>query len=520
MEPNPQHNRASSHPARAPARPWTERLFDPIDNASITVFRICFGAIMLWEVSRYFRSGWIESHWIAPQFFFKFYGFEWVTPWPGNWMYLHFVFLGALAVCITLGLWFRASTILFFPAFTYIFLLDQTWYLNHFYMITLVSLLMIFIPAHRAVSLDGLRNPAIRSNHAPAWTLWLLQFQVGVVYFFGGVAKLNMDWLRGEPMRVWLSQSTDFPVIGGLFTEEWMVYLFSYGGLLLDLCVVPLLLWPRTRNIAFAATLGFHLMNARLFHIGIFPWFMICATLLYFPPDWPRRVGLLPWPDGEKKQKKRKGKEKAKLTRGERPLVRPFVPEPWIGCRATIVLLGLFVVYHFFMPMRYLLYPGNPNWTGQGLSFSWRMKLSHKRTKTELLATNPTTGEQWKVNLSDYLTGPQISGMATEPDRLRQFSHFLAQRLREEGHQKVEVRAEVRASLNRREPQLLVDPNVDLAAEPGGLGPVSWVLPLEQPFVYRKPVGRSRHPPRPASAARESTDSTRPLDGRETVPLR
>ena len=69
-----------------------------------------------------------------------------------------------------------------------------------------------------------------------------------------------------------------------------MVYLFSYGGLLLDLFAVPLLLWPRTRNLTYAVTLGFHLMNAQLFNIGMFPWFMICATLLFFPPDWPRRV--------------------------------------------------------------------------------------------------------------------------------------------------------------------------------------------------------------------------------------
>ena len=30
---------------------------------------------------------------------------------------------------------------------------------------------------------------------APRWYVWLLRGQLGVVYFFAGVAKLNADWL-------------------------------------------------------------------------------------------------------------------------------------------------------------------------------------------------------------------------------------------------------------------------------------------------------------------------------------
>ena len=347
---------------------------------------------------------------------------------------------------------------------------------------------MIFVPAHRTASLDALRDPGIRSDRAPAWTLWLLQFQVGVVYFFGGVAKLNMDWLRGEPMRTWLGARTDFPVIGSLFTEEPVVYLFSYGGLLLDLFAVPLLLWPRTRNLTYAVTLGFHLMNAQLFNIGMFPWFMICATLLFFPPDWPRRVGLLPWPGTGKKPTKlaRKDKGTAKPTRGERPPSSSPLLEPWTGRHVAIALLGVYVAYQLLMPMRHLLYPGDVNWTGEGLLFSWHMKLSDKRNAIKMFATNPVRNETWEVDPNDYLGSFQLRKMTAEPDLLRQFSHFLADRLREEGHEQIEVRAEVKARLNRREPQLLIDPTEDLAAQPGGLGPQWWILPLEQPFVYRK----------------------------------
>ena len=144
------------------------------------------------------------------------------------------------------------------------------------------------------------------------------------------------------------------------------------------------------------------------------------------------------------------------------------------------------MAYQLLMPMRHLLYPGDVNWTGEGLLFSWHMKLSDKRNAIKMFATNPVRNETWEVDPNDYLGSFQLRKMTAEPDLLRQFSHFLADRLREEGHEQIEVRAEVKARLNRREPQLLIDPTEDLAAQPGGLGPQWWILPLEQPFVYRK----------------------------------
>lgn len=59
-----------------------QRLFAPIDIASLVYFRIAFGAIMLWEVWRYFSKGWIPRYWINPVMNFTYYGFDWVRPSP------------------------------------------------------------------------------------------------------------------------------------------------------------------------------------------------------------------------------------------------------------------------------------------------------------------------------------------------------------------------------------------------------------------------------------------------------
>ena len=223
-------------------------LFNPVDISFLVFFRILFGGIMLWEVYRYFTYGWITRYFIEPAINFTYYGFSWVKPWPGRGMYIHFFVLGLAAACVMVGFLYRIAAPVFFLAFTYSFLLEQTRYLNHFYLVCLISFLMCFLPAERAFSVDALLRRKIRSAVAPAWTLWLLRVQVGIPYFYGGIAKLNSDWIHGgEPMRTWLRPLTRIPAFGHIFAADWVVYSFVIGGLLLDL-LVSVILQLRLQN--------------------------------------------------------------------------------------------------------------------------------------------------------------------------------------------------------------------------------------------------------------------------------
>ncbi len=415
---------------------------------------------------RYLYSGTIYRLYINPIFFFKYYGFEWVRPWPGDWMYLHMGVLIVLSGLIAIGLWYRISATLFFLAFTYFALLDQTNYLNHFYLLSLVSGLMIFLPAHRHFSVDAIRRPGIKSDTAPAWTLWLICFQVGVAYFYGGLSKINPDWLRGWPLKMWLPRQTDYPWLTELLRQDWLALLFSYGGLVLDLAVVPFLLWKRTRWLAFIAALIFHLMNAWLWHIGVFPWFMIPATLMFFPPSWSRQL-LVRW--GWKVRK-------------EVPLPPPETGKLSTGKKVTLTLLGLYVAFQLLFPFRCVFYPGEVNWTEEGHQFSWRMKLRDKASVGKFYAREPVSGKTWTINPLDLLDPRQTEKMSVRPDMILQFAHYISKRIKEqEGYEHVEVRAKIYTSLNGRRPQLLVDPEVDLAKMPRNLKPSPWIVPLEQP---------------------------------------
>ena len=268
----------------------------------------------------------------------------------------------------------------FFLGITFCFLLDQALYLNHFYLICLFSFLLIFVPANRAFSIDAWLHPQMRTDQVPAWTLWILRGQMGIVYFYGGIAKISPDWLRGEPMRMWLAESTDLPIVGRFLQENWAVYLISYGGLLLDLLIVPLLLWRRTRVAAFCLVVGFHLANARLFSIGIFPWFAIAATALFLSPDWPRRMFAVL----SRTPILRESSNRAADPQQNKPLV--------------LILIATYSAIQLLVPFRHLLYPGNVAWTYEGHLFSWRMKLLDRDARARFFVSDPNTGVTREVD--------------------------------------------------------------------------------------------------------------------------
>jgi len=244
--------------------------------------------------------------------------------------------------------------------------------------------------------------------------------------------------------------------------------------LLLDLLVVPLLLWRRTRPFALAAAILFNLMNAVIFDIGIFPWLMLGSLLIFFPPDLVRRFA------------------RAFLSPGEQVSVTPETiaetssyPPSFASQKLVVKLLVAYFAFQLVFPLRHYLYPGNVNWTEEGHNFSWHMKLRTKSGEAIFTVTHPESGQTWTVKPEDYLKPHQLTKAITKPDLVVMFGHYLAEQKKREGYENVEVRAHVMVSLNGRNPQLLIDPNVDLAKEEVSLLPARWILPLTTPLPSR-----------------------------------
>jgi hypothetical protein len=113
------------------------------------------------------------------------------------------------------------------------------------------------------------------------------------------------------------------------------------------------------------------------------------------------------------------------------------------------------------------------------------MKLRTKTGEAVFTVTHPPSGQTWTIKPEDYLKSHQLMKTITKPDLVLQFAHYLAEEKRREGYDDVEVRARVMVSLNGREPQLLIDPNVDLAKEQVSLLPAQWIVPLTTPLGSR-----------------------------------
>lgn len=449
------------------------KLFAPVDNATLVLFRLMFGGIMLWEVTRYFKYNWISRYWIEPRYNFSYWPFNF-EPLPGDGMYVVWWLLGILALCIFLGLFYRISSLLFFLLFSYTYLLEQARYLNHFYLVILVSFILIFLPANRSFALDALIFKKKNSQLTPAWSLWLARFLIGVPYFFGGIAKINPDWLRGYPLKLWLSGDTDFPIIGQFFTEEWMTMFMSYSGLLLDLAVVPVLLFRKTRVWGFIIICLFHLMNAELFSIGIFPWFMIAATSLFFPPDWPRKT--LKWLG------MKTGAMSTELTAGTKAWQPPSISNQ----KVMLIGLAMFCGAQILLPFRHLLIPGNVHWTEEGHRYSWHMKLRSKSGTTIFYVRNKANGETIQVNTEGYIEGWQEEKMDGKPNMIWQFARYLKEEHALMGLD-VGVYVSAYASLNGRQYQEIINPETDLTEVPRPVfGAAPWVIPLTVPLADQR----------------------------------
>jgi len=441
---------------------WLARLNTPRDGAGLAAFRVMIGALLCLTVVRFWSYGWIEQLYIEPSFHFTYFGFGWVKPWPGVGMYLHFALMGAAALCLCVGLFSRLAALTFCVTFTYAELIEKASYLNHYYFVSLVALLLATMPCGACFSIDalarrrrGLPRPVVRT-----WCHALLRAQLALLYFFAGLAKLGPDWLlSAEPLRTWLSLHADAPLVGPLLAAPATAYFASYAGAAFDLTIPLWLSLPRTRPYAYAVAAFFHFGVWLLFPIGVFSWVMIVSTTLFFEPSWPRQLV------------KRLG---ARLSE-----------EPGAGAaggglsRVGASLLLAYLALQVALPLRHLLYPGEVNWHEQGFRFAWRVMLVEKAGQVQFKVLTDADDRAFEIYPRELLTPLQYKMMSTQPDMIQEFARHLQHTFIAQGHDRVRVYADAWASLNGRPRQRLVDPNVDLASAPWSLAPKTWILPLQ-----------------------------------------
>ncbi len=432
--------------------------------APLAIFRVALGLLLFAGIVRFWMKGWISELYINPTYFFPFYGFEFVRP-LGDYTYGIFLSCGVCALLVAIGLFYRVAIIGLFLSFTYIELMDKSTYLNHYYFISMVCMLMIFLPANTVFSMDSRRRKHLRHSRIPAWCIDSVKLLVALLYVFAGLAKLNSDWLLDAmPLRIWLPAKNETPLIGSLLNYEWVAYAFSWFGCLYDLTIAFFLLNRRTQPFAYATVVIFHILTSILFPIGMFPFIMIATATIFFPPEVHEKIIVrisqalrIPSADFNLKSSYQLGK---------------------IQQRVTAIFLILFFSFNTLTPMRYLLYPGELFWTEEGYRFSWRVMLMEKAGYAQFKVKDKS-GKIVMVNNAEFLTPLQEKMMSTQPDMILQYAHILRDHYSKAGLVEPEVYVDSYVTLNGRLSQAYIDPEVDLAKQKESFDHKSWILPFK-----------------------------------------
>lgn len=455
-----------------------KRLFDRADASNLAMFRILFGALMAYEsIFGYMPK--IADRYSSETFHFTYPGFEWVRPWPGVGTEVHLWLMAGAAAGICLGLCYRLSAVGFFLLYTHLFLIEKAAFNNHYYLICLIAFLFIASDAHNRFSVDRVLGRS-SDNTVPYWQYFLFRMQFVIVYFYGGIAKINGDWLQAEPIRHWLKSRAEDGILPLFAGEEWFIYFVAYGGLIFDISIGWLLLWRKTRPPAVLLVLLFHLFNGYVFSIGVFPWLAIAATVLFLETDAISNA----------------------LARVNVPPAGSIDPPGDLAAQNKLKHLALFVFVSVYLsvqilvPLRHLAYPGNVSWTEEGHMFAWHMKLRDKRGRLTYIVRDGASSTTMTIDdndLEDRLSRKQLSRLRGDPLMIAQYGKELKREFIQKGMTEPRVHAISLVSLNGRPFQYMIDPKIDLGhLETNRIFADSWIVPLRSDL---EPGGYSRFSP-------------------------
>lgn len=413
-------------------------LFKAIDNSPLVVFRIFFGFLVACESFGAIFTGWVKRILIDPQVTFSFIGFEWLKPLPGFGMYFYFIAMGVFGLAIMLGYRYRIAIISYTILWAGVYFMQKTAYNNHYYLLLLISFLMIFLPSNNYASLDVRQNRIKEENTMPYWISLLFIIQVAIVYVFASIAKFYPDWLDGTFTRNLLADSTNVITLKKLFLQKWFYLFIAYMGIIFDLLIVPLLLFKKTRMLALLASLTFHLFNAIFLEIGIFPFFALTFALFFYEPETIRSVFL-------------RRKTSIETDNGH---------SNYYGKKIVYFLIIPYLIIQLLLPLRHHFIEGDVLWTEEGHRLSWRMMLRERNGFIHIRIKDLKTGEESLYDYRKNLTDKQIQNLATKPDFIWQYCQYIKE---EFNGKDIAIFINCKNSINRKEYKTLIDPKFDMA---------------------------------------------------------
>ncbi|XP_015126755.1 vitamin K-dependent gamma-carboxylase [Diachasma alloeum] len=483
---------------------FVKLLYRPTDAASLGVARALFGLCMVIDVVEERGLSDIDLKWRgAHACHFPLIHTMNQPSLPHMIVLYTLMWLGAFG--IMLGFLFKLSCACFVLPYWYIFILDKSFWNNHSYLYGIVSTLLWGTGANRYCSLDS--RLSRKPSTVPHWNYFILKFQFFLLYFFAGLKKSSSEWLEGYSMTN-LSEHWVFDPFKLIMTTEQTDFLIVHWfAFIFDLTVGFWLLFDRTRIPAMIFCAAFHLMNSRLFSIGMFPYVCLATMGLFCHVSWPRRIipsltSSRSFAACENVDSNTENSSEIRKKSVSAWLPRPIPPEkpkpkrPNKQQKMVVSFLLLHIILQLFLPYSHFITKGYNNWVSGLYGYSWDMMVHN--WDTILVVVRVHDNESNEDHFVDPQAWVQNEKWSKHPDMVIQYSQCLKsqllrkkqQVLRSAGRTKdtsewsrlssnLSIYIDVRCSLNSRFQQRMFDPTVDmLRVDWHPLKPVSFLMPL------------------------------------------
>lgn len=266
-------------------------------------------------------------------------------------------------------------------------------------------------------------------------------------------------------------------------TEMTDLLVIHWFGCIFDLTIAFWLTYKPTRRIASVVCASFHLMNLRLFHIGMFPWVCLFCLPLFYNEDWPKKaIGLWrsnpksPPADSFKRIIPKKG-----TTRKQK-----------ITTSLVIIYCGI----QLFLPYSHFITKGYNNWTNGLYGYSWDMMIH--AWDTILVSVKVVDKGNGNTLYLDPFAFSDNDRWTKHADMAKQHAECVHKNLLRGIEQtngqssisphNVSIHYDIWCSLNGRFQQRVFNPNTDvLAAEWSPFRETDWVLPLISELTHFRP---------------------------------
>jgi hypothetical protein len=125
----------------------------------------------------------------------------------------------------------------------------------------------------------------------------------------------------------------------------------------------------------------------------MFPVIMVLSALVFFSPEWPRRVLA---------RFARRSRVSRRNVRLAGPSSARSAP---LWSRAGYALAATYCLLQLLLPLRFIAYGGDVRWHEQGMRFSWRVMVREKNGSVTFRVRDRSTDRSWYVSprsLSDW----------------------------------------------------------------------------------------------------------------------